>query len=141
MFSRRAAPRAAHVCPPRLHPPGQDSRPAVSDARFPVDVRLLRAADFKRVLATGRRRHDACFTVVVLPNNLQTSRLGLTVSRRAARLAVQRNRIKRLVRESFRQHRKYLPAMDIVVMAKPRATDSDNPALCASLTWHWQQIN
>jgi len=67
------------------------------------------------------------------PGNCPFARLGLAVSRKVSRSAVQRNRIKRLVRESFRKHSPDLPALDIVVMARPGAAECDNPGLSTSI--------
>lgn len=112
----------------------------MTNTRFGGKARLRHVQEFKQVLSQGRRQHDAFFTVAVFPNDLNHPRLGLTVSRRAARFAVQRNRIKRLVRESFRMHQSQLPAVDIVVMAKTQARDADNPTLYSSLASHWQRL-
>ncbi len=67
------------------------------------------------------------------------ARLGLAVSRRAARRAVDRSRLKRLARESFR-HRPGLPACDFVVIARPDATGATNAELFASLARHFDRL-
>jgi ribonuclease P protein component len=59
--------------------------------------------------------------LVVSGNGGDQARLGLAVSRRRVRLAHERNRIKRVARETFRQRRHGMPAMDVVVLAKPGA--------------------
>lgn len=51
-----------------------------------------------------------------------------------------RNRIKRLVRESFRQARSTLIGLDIVVLCRPSASNQPNQALFGSLQTHWQRI-
>lgn len=112
----------------------------MTHARFPGSVRLRNAQEFKQVFAKGKRQHDAFFTVVAVANDLSHPRLGLTVSKRAARFAVQRNRIKRLIRENFRQQQSILPAKDIVVMAKDRAKLADNRTLTESLLEHWRRL-
>ncbi len=112
----------------------------MTNARFPDTARLRKAQEFKQVFSKGRRQHDAYFTVVALGNDCLHPRIGLTVSKRAARLAVQRNRIKRLIRENFRLQQIELPAVDIVVMAKSKACDVDNKTLKDSLTKHWQRL-
>lgn len=112
----------------------------MTDAGFPGQVRLRQPPEFKRVFAKGRRQHDEYFTLVVLNNSLNHPRIGLTVSRRAARFAVQRNRIKRVIRESFRQQQAHLPALDIVIMAKPAVVQADNRQLRDSLVRHWQRL-
>jgi ribonuclease P protein component len=85
------------------------------------------------VFKAGRRCGDAWFTVISAHGPGPVARLGLAVSRKVSRSAVQRNRIKRLVRESFRQHSPHLPALDIVVMARPGAAGCDNSQLTLSI--------
>jgi ribonuclease P protein component len=101
--------------------------------RFPATRRLLSSADFSRIFKTGRRRSDAWFTVIAAQGTGASSRLGLAVSRKVSRSAVQRNRIKRVVRESFRKHTADLPALDIVVMARPGAAGCENSVLATSI--------
>lgn len=74
--------------------------------------------DFQKVQAGGRKRHTRYFIVLLLQHNEGPSRLGLTVSRKAGG-AVQRNRIKRILREFFRLHLDRLPEhTDISIIAK-----------------------
>jgi ribonuclease P protein component len=54
--------------------------------------------------------------------------------------AIRRNRIRRIIRESFRLHQHELPAADIVVSARARSRDARNDELFASLTRLWSQI-
>jgi len=67
--------------------------------------------------------------VIASPANGADARLGLAVSRKVSRSAVQRNRIKRVVRESFRKLGAQMPAIDIVVIARPGAAACDNAEL------------
>jgi ribonuclease P protein component len=85
------------------------------------------------VFKAARRCSDAWFTVLASPAPVAHARLGLAVSRKVSRSAVQRNRIKRLGRESFRKHGDSLPLLDIVVMARPGAAACDNQRLTASI--------
>lgn len=61
------------------------------------------------------------------------ARLGLAVSRKVDPRAVGRNRIKRVLRDEFRQRRAALPAGAYVVVARTAARTADNPALRAAL--------
>jgi ribonuclease P protein component len=116
------------------HPAGQEPRErAAPPQRLPPEQRLRGAEAFTRVFREGRRRSDRCFTVIAAPGPGPRARLGLVVSRKVARSAVQRNRIKRLVRESFRKRSAQLPALDIVVMASHGAAECDNRQLAASI--------
>ena len=69
----------------------------------------------------------------------QPARLGLIISKKAAPRAVDRNRIKRLVRESFRRQ-KSLKSADYVVMAKPSVNQLTNQQVFESLQHLWQRI-
>lgn len=88
----------------------------------------------------GVRSSDVFFTVLACPNDLDHARLGLAISRKAAGNAVSRNRIKRLVRESFRQHQPDLPALDLVVMTKAPARTATADALRASMATNWRRV-
>lgn len=64
----------------------------------------------------------------------------MAVSTRAAGNAVNRNRLRRLIRESFRMHREELPPVDLLVTAKPAARAAGNREIFESLEALWQKI-
>lgn len=99
-------------------------RPEESFA-LPKGERLLKRAEFKALSRAHQRFHTRHFTCVLRPNHKGTRRLGITVSRKIGN-AVQRNRVKRLVREYFRLHKSCFPqGSDILVIAKKDASDLD----------------
>ena len=108
--------------------------------RFRRENRLLSAAAFTRVFRHPRRSRDALFTVLSKPNDLSIARLGLAISKKHCRQATGRNRIKRIVRESFRLHQDALAGNDFVVMNQPQAARASNQALFDSLSNHWQRL-
>ena len=110
------------------------------DARFRPTDRLRTRAGFNRVFRRNVRSADDLFAVLARPGEADVSRLGLAISVKAAGGAVARNRIKRLVRESFRVRRDSLPAVDVVVMARPGVASQDNARIRASLARHWERI-
>ena len=61
----------------------------------------------------------------------------MAIGKRNCRLATGRNRLKRIVRESFRQHRAIIGGYDVVVLNQPAATQATNRALFDSLERHW----
>jgi len=107
---------------------------------LPRIQRLRHAAEFKRLYAQGRRLAADGFTAVVQANDAGVARLGMSVAARILRLAVQRNRFRRIIRESFRQHQQHLPALDIVVGLRSAPPDADNAQLRRSLEKLWQKI-
>ena len=113
------------------------------ECTFPASARLLKPSEFRRVFKFGQVRHTRLFSLRFVPSPMQgqaaQARLGLAVSRKACPRAVDRNRIKRTVRESFRRQRAQLPAMDIVIMAKPAARH--DPALAAAADRLWQHLD
>ena len=69
---------------------------------MPKDARLRKSAEFRLVYGEGKRFEGRLVTVFVLRTGLARHRLGITASRKMSRLAVKRNRAKRLLREAFR---------------------------------------
>jgi ribonuclease P protein component len=90
-------------------------------ARFTKAARLRHRQEFLRAQAQGKRFHTRHFGVTLAPMAEGHPRLGLVATRRLGK-AVQRNRVKRLLREFFRRHQTGLPAFDLVIMAKKGAS-------------------
>ncbi|MCU7935978.1 MAG: ribonuclease P protein component [Candidatus Thiodiazotropha sp. (ex Dulcina madagascariensis)] len=107
---------------------------------FPPSRRLLKPDEYRRVFDNGRRSVDKQFLVLGRPNHLDCARLGLAVSKKNCRLAVDRNRIKRLIRESFRQNQALLKGLDLVVVARKGAATAENRRCSHSLGLHWRKM-
>jgi ribonuclease P protein component len=107
--------------------------------RFRKDNRLLTAAAFGRVFQKATRSRDNLFTVLCRRNEVGTARLGLAISKKHCRRATARNRIKRIIRESFRLHQVKLSGLDIVVINRPAAASAENAQIFDSLEAHWRQ--
>jgi ribonuclease P protein component len=107
---------------------------------LPARLRLRRKRDFDAAYARGRRVADGFFTVIVTANDLGAPRLGLAVAVRAAGGAVARNRLRRIIRESFRLHQGALPALDLVVSVRPSARAVPAQTLRESLAALWCKV-
>jgi ribonuclease P protein component len=99
----------------------------------------LNAAAFGRVFEEAKRSRDKWFTVLSRGNGEQQARLGLAISKKHCRKATTRNTIKRIVRESFRQHQAELQGLDVVVINQPAATGATRRQLFDSLAAHWRR--
>jgi ribonuclease P protein component len=118
--------------------PNRNSEPRRGKLAFPRSLRLLRHADFERVYKQGRRHFSATMTVFYLQRQPSTAvqpqanaglRVGFTVGR-ALGGAVQRNRIKRRLREAVRLTLpETAPAMDVVINPKKTLLTADFTAV------------
>ncbi|HET7656371.1 MAG TPA: ribonuclease P protein component [Luteimonas sp.] len=109
-------------------------------AGLPPSARLRRAAEFAAFRTASGKVQTRHFLVRTLPSAAGHPRLGLAVSRKVSKRAVARNRIKRIIRESFRVQRSALPAVDVLVIARSSAAATDNPSLRADLEAAWQKL-
>ena len=88
-------------------------------------LRLTKNLEFKRVYRAGRRWSSFFFTMYIKKNNLNHSRLGVSVSKKVGKSVV-RNRTKRRVKEAFRKNLNFIKiGYDVVISAKPPASEAD----------------
>lgn len=100
---------------------------------FSKKDRLLKQADFVRLKKIGRKAQAYCFIAQIQKNNLENSRLGVTISKKAGG-AVIRNRLKRLVRERFRAKRHtFFGVWDINIVAKKNIAQCSSEKVVSSL--------
>lgn len=87
------------------------------------DARLTRPAEFERVFADNQRARTDVLLVMALPNEVGHARLGMVITKRLLARAVDRNRVRRCIRETFRLLLPELPACDFVVrlISRPQA--------------------
>jgi ribonuclease P protein component len=111
---------------------------------LPRRSRLSGKAAFSRVFEQASVSSDASFRILGRLSDMSGSRLGMAVSRQVDKRAVQRNRLKRVIRESFRKH--YLATqtrapLDLVVLPRKLAVALDNKTLFEHLSRHWRRID
>ncbi len=96
-------------------------------------LRLRRSEDFRRVQGKGRRLRAGHLLALWLPGTGETSRVGLTVSKKVGNSVV-RNRVKRWLREGVRHERHRLPGrVDVVLIAHPEAATAGLRALASDV--------
>ena len=111
--------------------------------KFSRQSRLLKPAEFKSVFQQAIRSGDDCFRIMARANGIQHHRLGMAVAKKACSRAVDRNRIKRVIRENFRTRiigLKTVNTLDFVVLPNAIATKRSNKELNESLSTHWQRL-
>ena len=115
---------------------------SLSKLQFPASSRLLDGEDYQRVYRRASRSSDSILTVSwrARPTNEAGARLGLAISKKCARRSVDRQRIKRIVRESFRLVRFTLPAVDIIVSCRNKAAGCTNDQLRISIEKHLKKL-
>lgn len=111
----------------------------MSAARSARRARLTSAGAFRKVFEQPWRSTDGCFSLLVRPNDLDYARLGLAISKKSLKTATERNRVKRVVRESFRAHADDVSGFDVVVVSRSLA-GCDNARLRESLDQHWIRL-
>jgi ribonuclease P protein component len=122
--------------------PNRNLQPAAATAgaTFPKAARLLKHADFERVYKQGRRHFSSHMTVFYLRQSEGMARTGFTVGRVLGG-AVQRNRIKRRMRDAVRQRRAILTvAVDVVINPKKSVLKVEFPVLLEEVSRAFEVI-
>ncbi len=107
---------------------------------FKPEQRLRCEEDYDAVFSNPLRSRDQFFLLLTRKNKKSNTRLGLIVSKKKIRRAVSRNRVKRIIRDSFRLHQHQLPSVDVIVLAYKQADAADSLTLRQSLKSHWQKL-
>jgi len=109
---------------------------------FPKTARLLNAGQYSNLFAkVDIKVANRNFLILASDQERTEARIGIILAKKKIRLATQRNRIKRIIRESFRLRSAGLPDLDIVVMAHKGADKQDNQTLSEDLERLWKKLN
>ena len=107
---------------------------------FPSELRLKKPSEYKKVFDKPVKSRDTYFTLLAIRNEYDHPRLGLAIAKKNVRKAVNRNIIKRAVRENFRLKQQSLGNIDVVVLARKEAIDAPSESLRNSLEKHWLRL-
>lgn len=106
----------------------------MAHSSFPRTCRLLTAQDYKSVFDSSEFKVSSrYFLVLATISTLSTARLGLIIAKKNVAKAVQRNRLKRQIRQSFRTSKASLNNLDLVVLARKDADKLENSAAAEQL--------
>ena len=112
-----------------------------AEADFGKAKRLLNAHDYSRVFdGSEARASHKHLLLLARKNDRPGHRLGLVIAKKNVRLAVQRNRVKRVAREFFRQLPGSESPMDVVLLARRGIGQLDNDQLSTILHQQWQKL-
>jgi ribonuclease P protein component len=102
-------------------------------------VRITKASEYAHIFQKGKHTQGKFWQLVATPSSESKPRLGLAISKKAYKKAVDRNLRKRLARETFRLQQAHLGNLDMVVMAK-KSRPVANKALVADLSNLFRKI-
>ncbi len=108
--------------------------------RFSCHSRLRSEAEFMAVFQHSRRFSDQNLVAFCRHNDLQHARLGVSVPKRAFKLASDRNTVRRVIRESFRRRQVQLDSLDIVVVVKIPHSTLSKRGLRECIERLWQKV-
>lgn len=107
---------------------------------FSRQARLTSRHDFQVVFEKPKKVTRPHWQVLYIKNTLSHPRLGIIISKKFVKHAVARNRLRRLVRESFRQQLADMPAVDIVFLARRGFSQLDNHVIREQVDKVWQSL-
>jgi len=105
---------------------------------FPKTKRLLNKFEYDAVFKEATRLGTSAFIVLYRDNAIGHARLGLAISKKMVSKSHDRNRLKRLLRETFRKAK--LPSVDIVILAKRGAASVQTSTLIAHMNGVWGKL-
>lgn len=108
---------------------------------FPKELRLTRAAEYKAVFSKAKYKVSCRHLLIfAIDNALTHPRLGVIVGKKNVARAVQRNRIKRVLRTSFRLNQDLLGSLDIVILARSNLGSLNNNSITEHTSRLWRDL-
>lgn len=108
--------------------------------KFPKQLRILKSKEYNYVFSNAYSLAKSCFLILARENKQNYPRLGLVISKKNVKLAVGRNRIKRIIRESFRHKQNFLNGVDVIVIARKCMASLNNKELREHLDKQWEKL-
>lgn len=107
---------------------------------FPRSHKLTTTTEYKTLFDDSYKVSQKYLLILFKPNNKPYARLGLIVSKTVAKSAAIRNKIKRVIRESFRFHQEKLIGFDIIVIARQSCDKLSKLKLREGIDQLWERL-
>lgn len=111
------------------------------NAKFQRHQRVSKKEDFERIFAKGRKIKQKFLTIRALDNHLDYPRLGIIIPKAVVQKSVNRNRIRRIIRESFRAQQSHLKSLDIVVLVHSQCVPANKQLLRKEIENLWHPLS
>jgi ribonuclease P protein component len=102
--------------------------------------RIITKEEFKYIFDKAKKISQKDLLILYKPNQKTFARLGLSIGKKTSKSAVNRNRIKRIIRESFRVYRESLKNVDIVVIARQSCDNMSKQKLREGIDKLWEKL-
>ena len=112
----------------------------MAEYRFTKECRLLNSSDYGGVFGKAEYKVSCRFILMLAIKHRNQSRLGLVVSKKNISKAVERNRVKRVIRESFRKNKSQIPNLDVVVILRKGIDVLPNVVISSKLNSLWNDL-
>jgi ribonuclease P protein component len=108
--------------------------------RFSREFRLVSKQDFQSVFANPKKASHKAFLALYKPNHRPYARLGVIISKQYVKRAVQRNLLRRLIREGFRHGKGPLKGLDIIVLLRSEWCSLNQTTLRDDIETLWAKL-
>ena len=109
-------------------------------ASFSRAMKINSPRDYSRVFRKCQQTGGGGLTVLTAKNKVGHPRLGLAVAKKHLKLAIHRNQLKRIIRESFRQNQVAFADVDIIVLSRSGVEKYDSTQIWTALEKHWKTV-
>lgn len=108
--------------------------------KFDRAMKMTKPSEFNRVFRQAKHTSGGGLTVLTADNAVGHPRLGLAIAKKHIKLASGRNRLKRIIRESFRQRQALFEDIDIVVLSRSEVAKLSSEQIWTALDKHWNTV-
>ena len=112
----------------------------MAEYKFTKECRLLNSSDYGGVFDKAEYKVSCRFILMLAIKHRNQSRLGLVVSKKNISKAVERNRVKRAIRESFRKNKSQIPNLDVVVLIRKGIDVLPNVVISSKMNSLWNDL-